>query len=147
MNYPWAIVLSMMFSIQMSEHMNFSDSYFFIFLLRQEPNFSIMNTEEGAFIGQTDDLSPPLLLILQVSVYSPSSRTCTPAWLERSLACCWRQITLSCSTCWSLPSLSAPRWMKLLPCCRLTRPRSPPRSPPTLLESPAKNPVTTPFFF
>ncbi|KAJ8291088.1 hypothetical protein GJAV_G00021240 [Gymnothorax javanicus] len=67
---------------------------------------------------------------------SPSSRTCTPAWRERSLACSWRSTTPSSCTCWSPRSHCAPRWMKLWPCCRHTRPKRRLRSlSPTLLVS------------
>ena len=56
-------------------------------------------------------------------VCSRSSRRCTQTWLGRLRGCCWRLTTRSCYTCWSPPSLSAPRWMKLWRSYRLTMPR------------------------
>lgn len=47
----------------------------------------------------------------QENVCSHSSKPCIQTWLGRSQECCWRLTTPSCCTCWSPPSLSAPRWV------------------------------------
>lgn len=54
---------------------------------------------------------------------SRSSKRCTQTWRARSRECCWRSTTRSCCTCWSPPSLSAPRWMKLWQFYKLIMPR------------------------